>query len=96
VERACAIHRSFPVELHTQVFAWYNLVGSFATATGALCGRGLIDLPQHLPPKKQPRLVQPRGHRSSRQVQYRRQPSIGPSFDITEHQNFSKFDWEST
>jgi MFS family permease len=25
----------------TQVFAWYNLVGSFATALGALCGGGL-------------------------------------------------------
>jgi MFS family permease len=25
-------------ETRTKVFAWYNLVGSFATATGALCG----------------------------------------------------------
>ena len=28
-------------ERRTQVFAWYNLVGSFATALGALCGGGL-------------------------------------------------------
>jgi len=30
-----------PGERRTQVFAWYNLVGSFATALGALCGGGL-------------------------------------------------------
>jgi MFS family permease len=30
----------------TQVFAWYNLVGSFATATGALMGGGLAQLLQ--------------------------------------------------
>ncbi len=30
----------------TQVFAWYNLVGSFATAVGALCGGGLAQLLQ--------------------------------------------------
>ena len=28
----------------TRVFAWYNLVGSFATALGALCGGGLAQL----------------------------------------------------
>ena len=28
----------------TQVFAWYNLAGSFATASGALCGGGLAQL----------------------------------------------------
>ena len=30
----------------TEVFAWYNLVGSFATALGALCGGGLAQLLQ--------------------------------------------------
>jgi MFS family permease len=30
----------------THVFAWYNLVGSFATAVGALCGGGLAQLLQ--------------------------------------------------
>jgi MFS family permease len=30
----------------TQVFAWYNLVGSFATAVGALCGGGLAQVLQ--------------------------------------------------
>jgi len=30
-----------PGGLRTQVFAWYNLAGSFATAAGALCGGGL-------------------------------------------------------
>src|SRR5512137_115202 len=30
----------------TQVFAWYNLVGSFATATGALVGGGLAQVLQ--------------------------------------------------
>jgi MFS family permease len=33
-----------PGERRTQVFAWYNLVGSFATALGALCGGGLAGL----------------------------------------------------
>src|SRR5512136_1773194 len=31
----------------THVFAWYNLVGSFATAFGALCGGGLAQLLQN-------------------------------------------------
>jgi MFS family permease len=30
----------------TQMFAWYNLVGSFATAVGALCGGGLAQVLQ--------------------------------------------------
>jgi predicted MFS family arabinose efflux permease len=30
----------------TRVFAWYNLVGSFATALGALCGGGLAQVLQ--------------------------------------------------
>ncbi len=34
-------------ERRTGVFAWYNLVGSFATATGALCGGGLSQLLQN-------------------------------------------------
>jgi len=34
--------------LRTQVFAWYNLVGSFATAAGALCGGGLTQLLQQV------------------------------------------------
>ncbi len=33
-------------ERRTQTFAWYNLVGSFATATGALAGGGLAQLLQ--------------------------------------------------
>jgi MFS family permease len=28
-------------ERRTQLFAWYNMIGSFSTATGALCGGGL-------------------------------------------------------
>ena len=31
-----------PDEKRTQVFAWYNLAGSFATATGALCGGWVV------------------------------------------------------
>ena len=30
----------------TQVFAWYNLIGSFATALGSLCGGGLAAVAQ--------------------------------------------------
>jgi MFS family permease len=33
-----------PDERRTHTFAWYNLVGSFATALGALCGGGLAQL----------------------------------------------------
>ncbi|HEY3343178.1 MAG TPA: MFS transporter [Anaerolineae bacterium] len=40
IEQA-ALSQLLPDEKRTQVFAWYNLVGSFATATGALCG-GLL------------------------------------------------------
>lgn len=36
-----ALSQTIPGRRRTQVFAWYNLVGSFATATGALCGGGL-------------------------------------------------------
>jgi MFS family permease len=35
-----------PGERRTQLFAWYNLVGSFATAVGALCGGGLAQVLQ--------------------------------------------------
>ena len=45
VEQA-ALSQIVPDGLRTQVFAWYNLVGSFATATGALCGGGLTELVQ--------------------------------------------------
>ena len=37
VEQA-ALTQELPTERRTQVFAWYNLVGSFATAAGALAG----------------------------------------------------------
>jgi MFS family permease len=33
-------------ERRTQTFAWYNLVGSFSTATGALCGGALAQVLQ--------------------------------------------------
>src|SRR5207248_1744134 len=33
-------------ERRTSIFAWYNLVGSFATAFGALCGGGLTQFLQ--------------------------------------------------
>jgi MFS family permease len=36
-----------PDDRRTQVFAWYNLVGSFATATGALAGGWLAQLLQN-------------------------------------------------
>jgi len=35
-----------PDELRTQVLAWYNLSGSFATAIGALCGGWLAQFLQ--------------------------------------------------
>ncbi len=40
IEQA-ALSQSVPGERRTQVFAWYNLVGSFATALGALGGGAL-------------------------------------------------------
>ncbi len=45
VEQAALAHL-LPNEKRTQVFAWYNLVGSFATATGALSGGWLAQLLQ--------------------------------------------------
>jgi predicted MFS family arabinose efflux permease len=41
-----ALSQIVPGERRTQVFAWYNLVGSFATALGALCGGGLAQILQ--------------------------------------------------
>lgn len=43
VEQA-ALTQLLPNEKRTQTFAWYNLVGSFATATGALSGGWLAQL----------------------------------------------------
>jgi MFS family permease len=40
IEQA-ALSQLLPDEKRTQAFAWYNLAGSFATATGALAGGGL-------------------------------------------------------
>jgi MFS family permease len=45
IEQA-ALSQLLPNERRTQTFAWYNLVGSFATATGALAGGGLAQLLQ--------------------------------------------------
>jgi MFS family permease len=41
IEQA-ALSQIVPNERRTQIFAWYNLVGSFATALGALGGGGLV------------------------------------------------------
>jgi MFS family permease len=46
VEQA-ALAQTVPDERRTEVFAWYNLVGSLATALGALCGGGLSQLAKH-------------------------------------------------
>ncbi len=46
VEQA-ALSQIVPDRERTHVFAWYNLVGSFATAFGALCGGGLAQLLQN-------------------------------------------------
>jgi MFS family permease len=45
IEQA-ALSQLLPDEKRTQTFAWYNLVGSFATASGALAGGGLAQLLQ--------------------------------------------------
>ena len=42
VEQA-ALAQAIPAERRTGVFAWYNLVGSLATALGSLCGGALAD-----------------------------------------------------
>jgi MFS family permease len=46
VEQA-ALSQIVPDRERTHVFAWYNLVGSFATACGALCGGGLAQVLQN-------------------------------------------------
>jgi MFS family permease len=46
IEQA-ALAQIVPDRERTHVFAWYNLVGSFATAFGALCGGGLAQLQQN-------------------------------------------------
>lgn len=43
IEQASLSHL-LPDNKRTGIFAWYNLVGSFATALGALCGGGLSQL----------------------------------------------------
>jgi MFS family permease len=45
VEQA-ALSETTPGDRRTRVFAWYNLVGSFATAPGALAGGGLAQAVQ--------------------------------------------------
>ncbi len=45
VEQA-ALAQEVPGPRRTGVFAWYNLVGSFATALGSLCGGSLADVLQ--------------------------------------------------
>src|SRR5512136_3135648 len=46
IEQA-ALAQLVPDRQRTHVFAWYNLVGSFATALGSLCGGGLAQLLQN-------------------------------------------------
>ncbi len=41
IEQA-ALPQTAPDQQRTQVFAWYNLAGSFSTALGALCGGTLV------------------------------------------------------
>jgi len=45
IEQA-ALSEILPDRQRTRVFAWYNLVGSFATATGALASGGLVQVLQ--------------------------------------------------
>jgi MFS family permease len=47
VEQA-ALAQSVPGERRTEVFAWYNLIGSLATALGALCGGAVTQWVQSL------------------------------------------------
>jgi MFS family permease len=47
VEQA-ALAQTVPNERRTEVFAWYNLVGSLATALGALCGGAMTQWLQNL------------------------------------------------
>lgn len=41
-----ALSQIVPDNRRTHIFAWYNLVGAFATAVGALCGGGLAQVLQ--------------------------------------------------
>jgi MFS family permease len=45
IEQA-SLSQIVPNERRTQVFAWYNLTGSFATALGSLCGGTLVQAVQ--------------------------------------------------
>ena len=47
IEQA-SLSQIVPNERRTQVFAWYNLVGSFATALGSLAGGSLVQVLQNL------------------------------------------------
>jgi MFS family permease len=46
IEQAALAH-IVPASARTEVFAWYTLAGSLATALGALCGGGLTQALQH-------------------------------------------------
>src|ERR1700680_997095 len=46
IEQAALSH-IVPATARTEVFAWYTLAGSLATALGALCGGGLTQALQH-------------------------------------------------
>lgn len=46
IEQAALSH-IVPAAARTEVFAWYTLAGSLATAVGALCGGGLTQALQH-------------------------------------------------
>src|SRR6266404_1864975 len=46
IEQAALSH-IIPATARTEVFAWYTLTGSLATALGALCGGGLVQALEH-------------------------------------------------
>jgi MFS family permease len=46
IEQAALSH-IVPAAARTEVFAWYTLAGSLATASGALCGGGLVQALEH-------------------------------------------------
>jgi MFS family permease len=46
IEQAALSH-IVPATARTEVFAWYTLAGSLATALGALCGGGLVQALEH-------------------------------------------------
>lgn len=58
IEQA-ALSQVVPAETRTAVFAWYTLAGSFATATGSLCGGMLAHLLERtgMPPLESYRVV---------------------------------------